>query len=85
LTVLQVNQYKHQYYESIPTYGITNQPIQIVMYGTYFGNKEDSNNKVLYSPTDTEDNNTSITSTKKSRFRKRPATESDSASTPSQP
>jgi hypothetical protein len=65
-------------------YGITHRPIQIVMSGTYFGNEEDSNNKVLYGPTETEDNNTSITSTKKSLCRKHPATESESASTPSQ-
>jgi hypothetical protein len=50
---------------------------------TYFGNEEDSNDEILYGPTDTEDNNTSITCTKKSCCHKRPATES--ASTPSQP
>jgi hypothetical protein len=54
------------------------------MSGTYSGNKKDSNDKVLYGPTDTEDNNTSITSTEKSHCCKRPATESDSASTLSQ-
>jgi hypothetical protein len=52
---------------------------------TDFGNEEDSNKEVLYGPTDTEDNNTTITSTEKSCCRKQPTPESDSASAQSQP
>jgi hypothetical protein len=55
------------------------------MPGTYFGNKEDSNEEVLYGPTDTEDNNTTIASTEKACCHKRPTPESDNASTQSQP
>jgi hypothetical protein len=52
------------------------------MSGTYFGNKEDLNEEVQYRPTDTEDTNTTITSNKKHRCRKRSTTESDSEGTP---
>jgi hypothetical protein len=48
------------------------------MSSTYFGNKEDSNKEVQYSPTDTEDTNTTITSNKKYLCRKRSTAESDS-------
>jgi hypothetical protein len=54
-----------------------------LMSSTYYGNKEDSNNKVQYGPTDTEDTNTSITSIDKSQSRKQ--SEAESYTTPSQP
>jgi hypothetical protein len=54
----------------------------IVMSGTFFGKKENSNEEVLYGPTDTEDTNTTITSNEKHCSRKRSTTESDSEVTP---
>jgi hypothetical protein len=54
------------------------------MSGTYFGNKEDSNEEVQYGPTDTEDTNTTSTSNEKHRIRKHSTTESDSEDTPTQ-
>jgi hypothetical protein len=57
---------------------------KIVMSGTYFGNKEDSNKEVQYGPTDTEDTNTTITSNEKHRSCKHSTTESESEGTPTQ-
>jgi hypothetical protein len=54
------------------------------MSGTYFGNKEDSSEEVLYGPTNSEDTNTTITSNENHRSRKHSTTESDSEGTPTQ-
>jgi hypothetical protein len=54
------------------------------MSGTYFGNKEDSNEEVHYGPSDTEDTNTTIASNEKHRSHKHSTTESDSEGSPTQ-